>query len=183
MNHTSFFTRLWPMAVALAAGAAIPFQAAVNALLGRALGHPLWATMASLSVSVLVTLPLLLLMRAPAPNLGAALQGPWWLWLGGAAGVLYITAALMLTPRMGAASFIVCVVAGQMVASLALDYFGLLGLPARPVGVPRLAGVGLILLGMVLVQMEGKNTPPAPSNTAVPDVTKSSGHDDKAVRL
>jgi len=155
MRNTVLFARVWPMLVALAAGAAIPFQAAVNALLGRALGHPLWATLASLTVSVLVTLPLLLVMRAPVPNVGAALQGPWWLWLGGAAGVLYITAALMLTPRMGAASFIVCVVAGQMLASLALDYFGLLGLSARPVGLGRIAGVGLILLGMVLVQMDG----------------------------
>jgi len=125
-------------------------------MLGRALGHPLWGTLSSLSVSVLVTLPLLLLMRAPSPNVGAAVQGPWWWWMGGVAGVLYVTAALMLTPRIGAANYIVCVIAGQMLASLALDYFGLLGLPARPVGVARLAGVGLILLGMVLVQMEGR---------------------------
>jgi len=156
MKHISFLSRLGPMAVALAAGVAIPFQAVVNAMLGRALGHPLWGTLSSLSVSVLVTLPLLLLMRAPGPNVGAALQLPWWGWMGGVAGVLYVTAALMLTPRIGAANYIVCVIAGQMLASLALDYFGLLGLPARPVGMARLAGVGLILLGMVLVQMEGK---------------------------
>ena len=34
--------------LAVIAGAAVPFQSAINANLGRDLGHPLWATLASL---------------------------------------------------------------------------------------------------------------------------------------
>ncbi|BCN37236.1 hypothetical protein ALDI51_05550 [Alicycliphilus denitrificans] len=141
------------MAIALAAGAAVPFQAASNAALGRALGHPLWATLASLSVSALVVVPLMVLMRVPAPAFGAAAQGPAWWWLGGVAGVAYVTAALMLTPRLGAASFIVSVIAGQMLASLLIDHYGLMGLAPKPAGAWRVAGIALILLGMVVVQM------------------------------
>ncbi len=153
MQWSSFFSGVLPMAIALAAGAAVPFQAASNAALGRALGHPLWATLASLSVSALVVVPLMVLMRVPAPAFGAAAQGPAWWWLGGVAGVAYVTAALMLTPRLGAASFIVSVIAGQMLASLLIDHYGLMGLAPKPAGAWRVAGIALILLGMVVVQM------------------------------
>ena len=76
--------------VALLAGAAVPFQAGSNAALGRLLGHPLWAALISLSVSVLLVLPALWLMRAPWPQLGALASAPWWAWFGGVAGVAYI---------------------------------------------------------------------------------------------
>lgn len=137
--------------IALLAGAAVPFQAGSNAALGRWLGHPLWAAMVSLLVSVLMVLPALWLMRAPMPNVAALGQAPWWAWLGGVAGVAYITAALILTPKLGAAGFIVCVIAGQVLSSLAIDQWGLMGLPERPVNLPRLLGVGLIVVGMLVV--------------------------------
>ncbi|MET3055188.1 MULTISPECIES: DMT family transporter [Pseudomonas] len=143
---------LLPLVIALLAGAAVPFQAGSNAALGRLLGHPLWATLVSLAVSVLMVIPALLVMRAPLPQVAALAQAPWWAWLGGVAGVAYITAALMLTPRLGAAGFIVCVIAGQVVSSLLIDQWGLMGLTQRPVNSLRLAGVGLIVLGMLVVQ-------------------------------
>jgi transporter family-2 protein len=105
-----------------------------------------------LLVSLLMLVPALLLMRAPLPQLQNLAQAPWWAWFGGVAGVLYITAALVLTPRLGAAGFIVCVVAGQVLSSLLIDQFGLMGLPERPVSLLRLAGVGMIVVGMLVVQ-------------------------------
>ncbi len=138
--------------IALLAGAAVPFQAGSNAALGRLLGHPLWAALVSLSVSVLMVLPALWVMRAPAPHWSGLVSAPWWAWFGGVAGVAYITAALILTPRLGAAGFIVCVIAGQVLSSLAIDQWGLMGLPERPVNLARLLGVGLIVAGMLVVQ-------------------------------
>ncbi|MNJ55344.1 hypothetical protein D3C77_508290 [compost metagenome] len=143
---------LLPLVIALLAGAAVPFQAGSNAALGRLLGHPLWATLVSLAISVLMVIPALLIMRAPLPQVAALTQAPWWAWLGGVAGVAYITAALMLTPRLGAAGFIVCVIAGQVVSSLLIDQWGLMGLTQRPVNGLRMAGVGLIVVGMLVVQ-------------------------------
>ncbi|VVD67331.1 DMT family transporter [Pandoraea fibrosis] len=159
-------TALLPLAIAMLAGAVVPFQAGSNAALGRALGHPLWATVASLLVSLIVVLPVLLAMRAGAPDIGAAIRGPWWQWIGGIAGVAYITAALILTPRLGAANFIVCVVAGQVVASLVIDHFGLMGLAARPANLARVAGVALIVAGMLVVQW-GTRAAPASATAAV----------------
>ncbi|TRC90517.1 hypothetical protein FJV80_05110 [Mesorhizobium sp. WSM4310] len=36
--------------------------------------------------------------KLPVPAVGMAVKGPWWIWIGGAAGVAYITAALLLAP-------------------------------------------------------------------------------------
>lgn len=137
---------------AVVAGALVPLQAGSNATLGRALGHPLWATAASLSVSLIVLLPVLLVMRAPAPAIGQATSLPLWAWFGGIAGVIYITAALILTPQLGATRFIVCVIAGQVISSLLIDHFGLMGLPVKEANMGRIAGVLVILAGMLMVQ-------------------------------
>ncbi|MBB6464724.1 DMT family transporter [Aminobacter carboxidus] len=141
------------LAAALVAGAAIPFQAGANAMLGRLLGHPLWATMVSLAVSVALAVPVMLAFKVPMPAFAAAAAtGPWWVWIGGAAGVVYVTAALLLAPKMGAASFIVAVIGGQMMASLVIDHFGLMGFVQRPASMARVAGLVLIVAGLVVTQ-------------------------------
>jgi transporter family-2 protein len=152
---TSLSFATLPLAIAaFVAGALVPLQGGSNAALGRALGHPLWASVASLTVSLLAVLPVLLATRANAPLVGEALQRPLWMWLGGLAGVIYITLALILTPRLGATTFIVCVVAGQMLASLLIDHYGLMGLAQRLATPGRIAGVALIFAGMIVVQWQ-----------------------------
>lgn len=143
---------LFLVIVAALAGAAVPFQGGANAALGRALGHPLWATLASLAVSALCILPLLLLLRVPVPTLGGLAGQPKWIWIGGVAGVIYVTAALLLMPKLGAAGFMIAVIAGQILAALLIDWTGGVGLPARPVDATRVAGTALVLLGALIVQ-------------------------------
>lgn len=138
--------------LAVIAGALVPFQAGSNAELGRALGQPLWATLVSLLVSMLVVIPILFAIQAPFPALGAIKHLPVWAWLGGVAGAIYISSALILVPRVGATSFIVCVIAGQLITSLLLDYHGWLNLPVREISIGRVLGVILVLAGMVTVQ-------------------------------
>ncbi|BAU74500.1 DMT family transporter [Metapseudomonas furukawaii] len=178
MNSPIPLTALALACAALVAGALVPFQAGSNAALGRALGHPLWATVTSLLVSLLVVLPVLLAMRVPAPLLGPAAQLPAWAWLGGVAGVIYITAALLLTPRVGAGNFIVCVIAGQMLASLLIDHFGLMGLPVKQANGGRILGVALILAGMLVVQWttRSESSPPSgPASANLSAATTTSG--------
>lgn len=102
--------------------------------------------------------------RACSRLVGDALQRPLWMWLGGLAGVIYITLALILTPRLGASTFIVCVVAGQMLASLLIDHYGLMGLAQRLATPGRIAGVALIFAGMIVVQWQTP-TPRVPAAT------------------
>ncbi|WP_339529126.1 DMT family transporter [Pseudomonas mucidolens] len=138
--------------LAVIAGAVVPFQSAINANLGRGLGHPLWATLASLMVSILVLLPVLLALRLPLPDLGFITKAPLWMWTGGAFGVCFISLALVLMPKLGASGFIALALAGQILASLLLDHFGLFGLVERQLTAPRVLGALMLLGGVLLIQ-------------------------------
>jgi len=138
--------------LAIVAGAVVPFQSAINANLGRGLGHPLWATLASLLVSIVVLLPILLSLRLPLPSLAFISKAPLWMWAGGAFGVCFISLALMLLPKLGASGFLALALAGQVMASLALDHYGLFGLVERHVTLPRVLGALLLMAGVVLIQ-------------------------------
>ncbi|RKS23706.1 transporter family-2 protein [Pseudomonas sp. WPR_5_2] len=138
--------------LAVIAGAVVPFQSAINFNLGRGLGHPLWATLVSLLVSILVLLPIILAMRLPLPSMAFIAKAPLWIWAGGAFGVCFISLAVVLLPKLGASGFLALSLAGQVMASLVLDHFGWFGLLERQVTLPRLAGVLLLIGGVVLIQ-------------------------------
>jgi len=90
---------------------------------------------------------------APRPRVEPLRCMPWWGWLGGLAGALYVTSVFSLIPEIGAAPTIALTVGGQQAASVLVDRFGLLRLPRRPVTRLRLAAVGALLAGVVLVQL------------------------------
>jgi transporter family-2 protein len=134
------------------AGAVVPFQSAINVNLGRGFGHPLWATLASLVVSILVLLPIILALRLPLPSLTFISKAPLWMWAGGAFGVCFISLALVLLPKLGASGFMALALAGQVVASMLLDHFGWFGLVERHVSLPKVLGALLLIAGVVLIQ-------------------------------
>ncbi|QJI27732.1 DMT family transporter [Pseudomonas sp. ADAK18] len=138
--------------LAVIAGAVVPFQSAINANLGRGLGHPLWATLASLLVSIVVLLPVIVALRLPLPSLDFITKAPLWMWAGGAFGVCFISLALILLPKLGASGFIALAMAGQIIASLLLDHFGLFGLVERQLTAPRLIGALMLIAGVALIQ-------------------------------
>lgn len=137
--------------LAVIAGAVVPFQSAINANLSRGLGHPLWATLASLMVSILVLLPVIIALRLPLPSLSFISKAPLWMWAGGAFGVCFIALALILLPKLGASGFIALALTGQVVASLLLDHFGWFGLVQRPLNLSKLLGAVLLIAGVALI--------------------------------
>lgn len=137
------------------AGAVVPFQSAINSNLARGLGHPLWATLASLLVSVLVLLPVILALRLPLPSLGFSSKAPLWMWAGGAFGVCFVALAVMLLPKLGASGFVALALAGQVIASMLLDHFGLFGLVEKQLTASRVLGALLLIGGVVLIQFGG----------------------------
>lgn len=138
------------IALSVLAGFAVPLQAGSNAKLGVLLGHPLWATAISLIVSGVAISAVMLILKVPRPHIAALQAGPWWIWLGGIAGVFYITAALILVPRLGALNFIMAVIVGQLMVSIAIDYFGLVGLPKQPINLQKILGVAVVLTGFLI---------------------------------
>ena len=123
-------------------------QTGVNSTLRATVGHPLWATIISFSVGAFTVGALLLVMRVPAP---IDLPPLGWKWLGGSLGVIYVCLSLILAPRLGSASLVATVVAGQLVTSLVLDHFGWLGFPQHGFSLPRVVGALLLGIGAWLI--------------------------------
>jgi transporter family-2 protein len=143
-------TQLFFLLLSAFAGAVVPYQASANGQLGRALGHPLWATLVSLMVGVLALVPLLTLAGVPAPQWSKAFAAPAWIWFGGIAGLVYVSTALFMAPRLGVSTFILAVVLGQVLGAMLMDHFGLAGLEVQPVTVRKLIGAACVLVGFIV---------------------------------
>ena len=55
-------------------------------------------------------------------------------------------------PRLGAATTVGVFLTGQIVASIAIDHFGLLGVPVQSAGPARIGGALLIVVGVLIVK-------------------------------
>ncbi|MBV9431058.1 MAG: DMT family transporter [Hyphomicrobiales bacterium] len=139
--------------VGLVAGATLGTQAAINAMVSRAFGSPIIAAAISFGTGAL----LLLVMALAVARLQGTAEGwrslpPWAFLSGGALGVIYLTTVIFLTPRIGAAATMGFVVAGQLLAGLAIDNFGLFGLSSIPLASGRLLGAALLLSGALILR-------------------------------
>jgi transporter family-2 protein len=141
------------LALALGAGAALPVQGAINAQLRSDLDAPIAAGAVSFVVAAAGMGALLAATRAPRPQLEPLRRLPWWGWLGGLVGATYVTSVFLLIPEIGTAPTIALTVAGQQVASVSVDRYGLLRLPRRPVPPARLAAVAALLAGVLLITL------------------------------
>lgn len=90
--------------------------------------------------------------QRPVPSAAAALRSNCWAWSGGFFGAIYIAISILLVPRLGTTTFIGSLIAGQMVASLIFDKYGLFGLAERPADPMRIFGVLLLVGGVILIR-------------------------------
>ncbi|HZI19007.1 MAG TPA: DMT family transporter [Pyrinomonadaceae bacterium] len=138
--------------VAVVAGALMPLQAGVNSQLARFVGHPVVAALVSFAVGTAALLAYAVALRGPLPEWAALRAAPWWLWTGGLFGAFFVAAAAAYAPRLGAATFVSVTIAGQMIVSLALDHYGLVGFAERQATPMRLVGAALLVAGVVLIR-------------------------------
>ena len=145
------------IALALVAGAVLPVQGAINSQLRADLDAPIAVGAVSFVVATTAMAILLLLSlglgAVARPRIRPLRRLPWWGWLGGLCGATYVTSVFILIPEVGVAPTIALTVAGQQVASVFVDRYGLLALPRRAISRARLLGVGLLLAGVALIQL------------------------------
>ena len=132
---------IWFAALAILAGVLVSLSRQVNgrlALSTSAMESSFWNHIVGLAFITIVAL-LVGGLFAGEPQ-----EAPWWAYLGGPVGVIFIAAGSWLIARIGAAQTALLIIAGQMVFGVVLD---------MAMGVPgalwaRVLGVALILAGM-----------------------------------
>ena len=134
------------------AGALIPVMAILNARLGRSVGVALHAPIILFSVGLLFCILISLAHTNSMPNLNLFKNALTIDYLGGVIVGFYVISATLLAPKIGVANFILCAVSSQIIISVLIDHYGLLGAPIRTVNLLKLAGVFLLLLGLLITQ-------------------------------
>ena len=145
-------TWLFLLPLALVAGMALPTQFAINSQLRNVVGGPVLAAGISFVVGTVVLLGATLVIRRALPDIGSVLNAPWWMYTGGLLGAGFVLASVILTPRLGAATTIGLFLAGQVIASIIIDHFGLFRVAVQEATAPRLLGALLVVAGVFLVQ-------------------------------
>jgi bacterial/archaeal transporter family-2 protein len=142
---------IWGYALfALAAGAMLPIQFGINAQLASWVGGSLRAALVSFVVGALGLFVAVLLAARGWPD--RAGDAPWWVWIGGLLGAFYVLGSIVTAPKLGAATLVALILAGQAVASLLVDHFGWVGFDEQPITPLRVVGVLLLAGGVALVR-------------------------------
>ncbi len=132
-------------------GALTALQGPTNARLAEAVGSPVNAALVSFAVGTVALMVLAATLQV-RPDMAATRALPSAAWLGGFYGAVFVVAATFAIPRLGVATTIVLMVTGQMLLSLVLDHFGFMGVAKQPITPTRLAGVAMLVGGVLLVR-------------------------------
>jgi bacterial/archaeal transporter family-2 protein len=140
---------IWLSVLMVCAGIGIPVMAALNAGLGMRLGSPVSAAFILFVIGTLATGLVVLVTGAPNPFAPVA---PFQFWLGGLLVAFYVLSVTIAAPKIGVANAIFLVLLGQLVSATAIDHFALFGVARVPVSWSRLAGLLMMLGGIVLAR-------------------------------
>jgi transporter family-2 protein len=143
-------TKLLLALLAICAGIAASIQSAANAALAQRTGFG--AALVINTCVVMVGALALLFARGSRANFHPA-GTPWSLYIGGVCGFIIIATLAFIFLKIGAAVAMGLVVLGQSVSALAIDHFGLMGMPRDPISVVRVIGVALVACGVVLLRL------------------------------
>ncbi|WP_431088920.1 DMT family transporter [Paenibacillus sp. 8b26] len=136
---------------ALLAGMALPTQFSVNAQLRTVVGSPIVASAISFTVGAISLIIISFFVKGPLFK-KEWFEAPWWMWTGGLLGAFYVLATTILMPRIGVAATVGYVLAGQIIVSVIIDHFGLIGASMHTLNIPRLLGAFLVIAGVFVVQ-------------------------------
>jgi len=142
--------------LAFLGGIFLSFQVAVNAQLRNWIGDSIYAMFISVFFSFctagLALAAYAFTSRLPWPSFERFFQAPAWIWTGGILGALYVWLTIIVAQKLGATVLLGLIVAGQFIASLMIDHYGLLGFPHHPINLWRTLGVVLLISGVILIR-------------------------------
>ncbi|HEX3510279.1 MAG TPA: DMT family transporter [Solirubrobacteraceae bacterium] len=143
-------SRLLAVLLGVGAGALVGMQAPINSRLGKSVGTAQAATFSFL-VGTAALLVVASFWKGGLGGLGHVGRAPWWALIGGLLGAVYVTVALVAVRTLGASGLTAVVITGQLIISVVIDRFGLVGVARQQIGTSRIVGLVLLVAGVVLV--------------------------------
>jgi len=133
---------------AIVGGVAVTLQGQFMGLMDRGIGTRESMFITYASGGLLVSLAML---AARGGNLRAWTEVPWYALGAGVLGLVIVGTIGYTVPRLGLSAAFTIIVASQFIMAALLNHFGWLGATLRPIELPRLAGIGVLILGVWLM--------------------------------
>jgi bacterial/archaeal transporter family-2 protein len=133
--------------IGLAGGVAVGLQSPMASMITQRLGMFESVFIVHVGGAIFAILPLLFYGGG---KLAQWRSVPWYALGAGIFGLIVIGAISYMIPRVGVAGAITTIVAGQLLVSVVLDHFGLLGAMSRPLDPSRMIGLAVVLVGVWL---------------------------------
>jgi transporter family-2 protein len=130
--------------IGLISGVAVGLQSPLASMITQRLGMAESIFIIHIGGAILIAIPLIFLGGG---NLGSWRSLPWYALLAGSMGLIVVGGVSFMIPRVGVATSITLIIAGQLLISSVLDHYGLLGVQTRPMNVPRILGLLVVFLG------------------------------------
>lgn len=152
-------TLLWQI-FGIIAGMLSTVQTAVNGHLGIILASPVKAAVISFIIGIVllaVICVIILLQRKTVSTLRIEPRHrenyPWWIWLGGILGGLFVLTNAYLSNIIGTGMTIIAILIGSTSGGLIIDCFGLLGSERKPVGMRQIFGIIIMIIGAAAIKL------------------------------
>ncbi|PKA16737.1 DMT family transporter [Leptospira haakeii] len=146
---------LLPIIFALLSGLAMSIQPGINSILGKNIESPWLASTISFFIGTIalgIITFVLGEMKSTAFIVQTIKEQPWWIWIGGFLGAIVVTSSLVFAPKIGATSWIALFLLGQVITSILLEKWGVLGFPEKPISIQKMVGLGLLIVSAWLVK-------------------------------
>lgn len=148
----NFFNNYFFIILAIVAGMMMPTQAAINNKLAMSVNSPILSAFISFAVGTIALFIYIVATGIPLGNLFEAKNASAIAWTGGILGAVFVASTITLVPRLGVALTFSLVIAGQMLVTLVIDHFGILGVPVKEINSMRVVGAALITIGVILIR-------------------------------
>jgi bacterial/archaeal transporter family-2 protein len=130
--------------IGLISGVAVGLQSPLASMITQRLGMLESIFIIHIGGAILIAIPLILMGGG---NLGDWRSLPWYALGAGSMGLIVVAGVSFMIPRVGVATAITLIIAGQLVISSILDHYGLLGVDIRHVGLQRVFGLIIVFVG------------------------------------
>ena len=148
--------------IAALAGVLNTVKAGADTTPSRVLEQPIAVALVVSAVNAAVYLAAGMVVGLGWPGTQRIAAAPWWAWLGGLMGAVYVLAAIHLAQRLGAAIFTGITVTAAIPTSTTLDHFGWVGFAQHGASLWRIVGCALMIGGLALVSLSRARLDPRP---------------------
>ncbi len=139
--------------IAILVGMASPVQTGVNNRLRDRVGTPFGTALISFSVGLFFLIPVTAILADFNILTDATRGAPWWIWIGGFMGTIFLCGNILLMPILGSIQTAIFPVVEQLMMGLLIDHFALYNSAHTPFSALRGVGAVLVLAGVLTVTL------------------------------